>query len=64
MYLRRNNTQKNTKTQNPQNRKQNIQNKKVNVKRMIKQKPSTQNITKNKRRKENNSDTTFYTETH
>jgi hypothetical protein len=32
IYMRRNNTQKNTKTQNTQNRKQNIQNKKTNTK--------------------------------
>jgi hypothetical protein len=33
--MRRNNTQKNTKAQNTQNRKQNIQNKKTNIKRVI-----------------------------
>jgi hypothetical protein len=32
----RNNTQKNTKTQNTKNRKQNIQKKKTNIKQIIK----------------------------
>ena len=32
IYMRRNNTQNNTKTQNTKNRKQNIQNKKTNIK--------------------------------
>ena len=36
MYMRRNNTQNNTETQNTQNRKQNIQKKKTNKRRRIK----------------------------
>jgi hypothetical protein len=36
VYMRRNTTQNNTKTQNTQNRKKNINNKKTNIKRIIK----------------------------
>ena len=50
--MRRKNTQNNTKTQNAQNRKQNIQNRKTNIQLVI---------TKSKRHKANNNETTYYT---
>jgi hypothetical protein len=35
MYMGRNNTKNNTKTQNTQNREQNVQNRTINIKRII-----------------------------